>query len=294
MSEIKLYSLKPEVEEKVATSVLLEKELQRTIEKNMELFFGVRLLKTEYPIKDGRMDSIGIDENNSPVIFEYKRLANENIINQGLFYVDWLMEHKADYKLLVKDVLGEVESENIDWSAPSVFCIANSFNKYDLHAVNQMQRNIKLIKYRKYGDDLLLLEQLNAPSAFKKKSLEDDCENNERTQTDVLSFAPNNIIELYEDICGYIENLGDDIESNLLKKYKAYRKIKNFCCIEVQKKQILLHLKLNPDSVVLEDGFTRDMRLIGHFGTGDLDVSIRTSDDIEKAKPLIERAYMEG
>lgn len=294
MSEIKLYSLKPEAEERVAKSVLLEKELQRTIEQNMELFFGVRLLKSEYPIKDGRMDSIGIDENNSPVIFEYKRLANENIINQGLFYLDWLMEHKADYKLLVKEVLGEVMSENIDWSAPSVFCIANSFNKYDLHAVNQMQRNIKLIKYRRYGDDLLLFEQLNAPSASKNKSLDDDCDNSSRTQTNVISSAPDYIITLYEDICNYTESLGDDIDSNQLKKYKAYRKIKNFCCIEVQKKQILLHLSLDPDSVVLEEGFTRDMRLVGHFGTGDLDVSVKTLDDVERAKPLIERAYLEG
>lgn len=60
--------------------MILEKELQTLIEQNMETFFGVRFLKSEYVITNGRMDSIGIDENNSPVIFEYKRNQNENVI----------------------------------------------------------------------------------------------------------------------------------------------------------------------------------------------------------------------
>ena len=55
----------------------------------METFFGVRFLKSEYMITSGRMDSIGIDENNSPVIFEYKRSSSENVINQGLFYLEF-------------------------------------------------------------------------------------------------------------------------------------------------------------------------------------------------------------
>ena len=43
------------------------------------------------------MDTLGIDENNSPVVIEYKRSSNENVINQGLFYRDWLMDHQAEF-----------------------------------------------------------------------------------------------------------------------------------------------------------------------------------------------------
>ena len=60
------------------------------------------------------MDSIGIDENNSPVIFEYKRSSSENVINQGLFYLDWLLDHKADFKLLVIEKLGMEVADQID------------------------------------------------------------------------------------------------------------------------------------------------------------------------------------
>ena len=72
MSEIKLFSIDGEVKEIKQTTFTLEKELQNIIEKNMQLFFGVTFLGSEYVIPNGRMDSIGIDENNCPVIFEYK------------------------------------------------------------------------------------------------------------------------------------------------------------------------------------------------------------------------------
>lgn len=164
MSEIKLFSIKDTVTERTSSEVILEKELQSLIEQNMEIFFGVRFLKSEYAITNGRMDSIGIDENNSPVIFEYKRSQNENVINQGLFYLDWLLDHKADFKLLVIEKLGMEAANSIDWSVPCVICIAHDFTKYDVHAVNQMQRNIKLVSYRKYDKDLILFEHLNTPT----------------------------------------------------------------------------------------------------------------------------------
>ncbi len=62
MPDIKLFSTNGKVQELNSSKVLLEKELQNLIEQNMETFFGVRFLKSEYTILNGRMDSIGIDE----------------------------------------------------------------------------------------------------------------------------------------------------------------------------------------------------------------------------------------
>ncbi|MDX8408526.1 MAG: hypothetical protein R8J84_00575 [Mariprofundales bacterium] len=70
----------------------------------MEEFLGVRFLASEYSTgkaHGGRIDSLGLDENGCPVINEYKRTRDENVINQGLFYLDWLMEHKSDFQMLV-------------------------------------------------------------------------------------------------------------------------------------------------------------------------------------------------
>ncbi len=300
MSELKLFEIKPTISERTVSPVLLEKELQTLIENNMETFFGVKFLKSEYIISEGRMDSIGIDENYSPVIFEYKRSVNENVVNQGLFYLDWLLDHKADFKLLVINKFGMEVAEKIDWSVPCVICIASDFNRYDVHAVNQMQRNIRLVKYKKYGDNLLLFEHLNTHAVndvqnpVSSPSTNTNSVSSSKTHIEKLAVANDSVRMLYSDICCYIESLGDDITSNQLKYYIAYRKISNICCIEIYSNHILLHLKTDPSSVTIEDGFTRDTREIGHYGTGDLEVTIRTKDDVIKAQPLIEKAYNEG
>ena len=301
MAEIKLYDTNGAVRELTSSSVLLEKELQTLIERNMFTFFGVRFLKSEYIITGGRMDSIGIDENNCPVIFEYKRTSNENVINQGLFYLDWLLDHKADFQLLVMNILGKDVAEKIDWSAPCVICVAHKFNKYDIHAVDRMQTNIKLVEYRKYNNGMLLFEHLNTPSSILStqeetstpaKSIPQKPDVNEHLEK--LEALSPELKELYSSLCGYIETLGDEVASNQLKQYLAYRKVKNFACIELFSKQIKVFLTLDPTSVVLKKDFTRDVSNVGHRGTGDLEVLIRTQDDLEQAKPLIERAFNEG
>ncbi len=115
----------------------------------------------------------------------------------------------------------------------------------------------------------------------------------QKTHLEKLNNLSKDLHILYDSICDYIESLGDDIVSNQLKLYLAYKKVQNMACIEVYNKQIIIYLKLNPDTVILENGFTRDMRNVGHYGTGDLQITIKNNNDFEKAKSLIERAYNE-
>ena len=108
MSDLKLFRLAPNgVSQLSGGAVALEKSLQQAFEQNLEALLGVRFLASEFVTEGGRMDTLGIDENNSPVIVEYKRSTNENVINQGLFYLNWLMSHQADFKWLVMERLGK-------------------------------------------------------------------------------------------------------------------------------------------------------------------------------------------
>lgn len=92
MSDIKLFRTNNgTVEELKGTSAALEKSLQTLIEQHLEAFLGIRFLASEHStgkVNSGRIDTLGIDENGCPVIIEYKRALNENVINQGLFYLD--------------------------------------------------------------------------------------------------------------------------------------------------------------------------------------------------------------
>ncbi|MGI2272439.1 DUF91 domain-containing protein, partial [Staphylococcus cohnii] len=77
------------------------------------------------------------------------------------------------------------------------------------------------------------------------------------------------------------------------KFYVAFKRIKNFVCIEVLHSQnkILLYGKVNLDDIKLEEGFTRDVTNIGHYGTGNLSITIKDNNDFEKAKPYILESY---
>ena len=300
MADIKLFSLSGGVTELPASSVALEKELQNVIENNMQTFFGVTFLKSEYPVKNGRIDSLGLDENYCPVIFEYKRSTDENVINQGLFYLSWLSDHRADFKLLVMEKLGSIIAAKIDWSIPCVMCVASNFTKFDEHAVSEMQRNIKLIRYKKFGSELILFEQLNAP---KVKPISDSIRttavarsDDNRTFASLLAKADEQLKTLYYSLRDYTLSLGDDVIENELKWYTAYRKIKNFACVEVYptKRQIVVSLAVKADNVAYDGKTIRDVSKIAHACTGDVQAIINNADDLEKVKPLIKRAYDEG
>lgn len=316
MSDIKLFRYANNgASELAGKSVGIERTLQRLIESQMETFLGVRFLATEYSTgakHRGRIDSLGLDENGCPVIIEYKRHSNENVINQGLFYLDWLLDHKADFRLLVMDKLGKDEAEKIEWGGTRLLCIAADFTRYDEHAVAQINRNIELLRYKLFGDDLLLFELVNGASAASTmaSSLEDEVALETKpaktpaastlamkTHADQIATASPELISLFEQTRSFILVQGDDIIEKPLKLYVAFRRLKNFVCMSLISKQdphVFLILKLDPTTVELENGFTRDVRNIGHWGTGDLEIVLRKQDDFEKAKPLIERAYQEN
>jgi RecB family endonuclease NucS len=106
LTDLKLFRIEGDsAVELGGSSSALERTLQSLIEHNMEPLFAVRFLATEYSTgrkHGGRIDFLGLDENGSPVIFEYKRARDENVINQGLFYLDWLLDHRAEFQLLVQ------------------------------------------------------------------------------------------------------------------------------------------------------------------------------------------------
>jgi len=232
MSDLKLFRLDGQTATEIhGTSLALERTLQGLIERNLENLLGVRFLASEFSTgkeHGGRMDTLGIDENGCPVIVEYKRSSNMNVINQGLFYLDWLVTHRGDFEMLVLKTLGQQAAEAVEWSSPRLICIAGAFNKFDEHAIKQMNRNIELIRYMKFDDDLLLLDQINAVSVIASRIDNSDSSTSQtlsrppaakmagksgsKTVTDYLNQASPDLKERYEMLREYLENLGDDVQ----------------------------------------------------------------------------------
>ena len=312
MADIELFRLGATAEKLPVESPQVEKALQHLFEKNLEALLGVRFLATEYStgaVHGGRIDTLGIDEDGSPVIIEYKRSTNENVINQGLFYLDWLMDHKKEFQWLVLDVLGKEAADKVEWSAPRLVCIAGDFTKYDSYAVKQINRSIELIRYRRFGSDLLMIELGHNPRVAARPAAPaepggappkggapaKDPYLSQRIDYRLSNASPD-LRDVWDSVVDFLMSLGDDVQMKEVKFYVAFKRIKNFVCLEIfpQARTVTAFLKLDPDTVTIEPGFTRDVRKIGHYGTGDLEVVMRTPTDFAKAHPLFQRAYDES
>lgn len=304
MSDIKLFRIaKGHAAELQGSASDLEKPMQNLIEGNLQAFLGIRFLASEYSTgktHGGRIDSLGLDENHCPVIIEYKRSVGENVINQGLYYLDWLMDHQADFKLLVQEKVDKAAADAIDWSAPRLVCIAADFTKFDGHAVQQMNRNIELIRYRKFGDDLLLFELANASTASSSKAkiakgskaqVPAVTGGTDKTYAEHLSTLSPELKLVLTSLVNYATSLGDDVQPKELKLYVAFKRLKNFATVVLAKKGVLLYLHLDPAPVVPTLKNARDVSAVGHWGTGDVEITLTTMKEFDEIKPLLAAAY---
>lgn len=92
------------------------------------------------------------------MVLEYKRRQDENVINQGLDYIAWLEDHRAEFRELVRKTLGDGHVNRIDFGTPRLLCVAAKFPRRDRIAAENSRRRIDLLRYRRYGDDFVALE----------------------------------------------------------------------------------------------------------------------------------------
>lgn len=273
----------------------VEADVQSLIEAHMETMLGVRFLASEYVIDcvdGGRIDSLGLDENGAPVIVEYKRGTDAGVINQGLYYLSWLTRHRSAFDSLVRDRLGVPTAAQVLWSAPRLICVAGDFTRYDAHAVREHRRSIDLVRYRYYGSDHVSLETVVSVTGKSGAA-------NQRTRRRAHMDAPQALqrktgamAELAVAADETLRGLGDGITRVQRKQYAAYQRLRNFACvIPPQQTKLLVYLKADPKSVDLRPGFTRDVTGLGHHGTGDLEVQLRTERDLERAQDLFRLSY---
>ena len=227
------------------TAFKLEREMQRLLEDNLGEVFGIRFLASEFSTGDkhpGRIDSLGLDENGTPVIIEYKLASNQAVINQALYYLDWLIDHRGDFEMLVQKKLGS--EVTVDWTAPRVLCVAEDFSHYDTYAVKTIGANIELWKYRVFAGEYLAIELAagaggavgsNKGSGVTKRgkgkgggaagasaaySVEEH-----------LAKAKGGLRDIADELFEYVSGLGDDVVASPVKLYVAFRTTRNFCCL---------------------------------------------------------------
>jgi len=302
-----LYQIKQQkVNQIKPSSFKNERELQKLFEENLEPLLGVRFVASEFTTGDrqrGRIDSLGVDQDGTPVIVEYKKSSKENVINQGLFYLDWLVDHKGDFTLVAQEALGK--NIELDWSSPRLILVAESFSEYDKYAVNRIGANIQLWTYRRYGADFLFLESIfatiNQKTSKKEKptateTVSDETEVIEEiiyTVDDHLKGKSEDVKTLFDSLKEKIFalNADDDILEKPNKIYISYKHGKNFCEIHPQSKDIKIWLDISYSDLDDPKKFGRDVSNVGHHGTGEVETKLGNLSELEDVMYLIEQSY---
>ena len=284
-----------------------EKDLQNLVEKNLETVFNCRLVASEFVTglsHSGRIDTLALSEDNNPVIIEYKKVESSELVNQSLFYLHWIRDHKGDFVMAAQKALGS--DVVVEWSDVRVICIAPNFKKYDLHAVQVMGANIELWKYRLFRNSSLYLEevlQLNTARGRSKaqekgSAASEETKISDETESSVVYSVEGHlegnseaIRSLFQFAREFILGLDPGVEEVPQKFYIAYRISQNIVCLEIKTKVLKLFLKLKSSEVENPPEFYRDVGSIGHYGTGDSEFTITQEPEFELVKPFIERAY---
>jgi predicted transport protein len=286
-----------------------ERDLQRLVEANLESFFSCRFIATEFPTgiqHGGRIDTLALSEDSNPVIIEYKKVPSSELVTQSLYYLAWIHDHRGDFEVAARKALGP--KVTVDWDEVRVICLAPSYKKFDIHAVQVMGTSIELWIYRLFSNQTLFIEEVQQKELASGDSVGPVSSKNPvmvaagkkaamSRKTGTYTFEqhlqgrPDSIKEVVLAAQEYVLGLDAAIEQTPKKYYVAYRTTQNIACMEVQKKKVYLFLKLDPKRVPIETGFTRDVTKIGHYGTGDLEVTLTSMNDLERAKALIQQAY---
>lgn len=295
------------VKKLVARDLDLERNLQAIFEPNLEEILNIIFLAHEYSTSSGgRIDTLGIDKNGSPCIIEYKKNQNDNVINQGLSYLLWLLDHKADFEILCRNK--KVDVEKIDWDSPRVICVAENYNKFDIDtaAILAVFGVVKLefLRYRIHDDNILYLEPENyqkvriSTSGIVKRAKKgkEKIERLQKTYSvdDHLTGIDKQTVVLFQKLREKVRALDENILEEAKAKYIAYKTSTNFTDIVV--KQYGLKIFLNVRSGQLNDpqNFARDLtkpKQIGHWGNGDYEVNLEKESELETVFRLIKQSY---
>ncbi|MFD6912317.1 DUF5655 domain-containing protein [Streptomyces virginiae] len=205
----------------------------------------------------------------------------------------WLVDHRDAFRHLVRDRLGVHAAAQVLWSAPRLICVAGDFTRYDIHAVREHRHAIDLVRYRYFGSEHFGLETVAsvagraaAPKAGSRSRSRGTAKA-QRTATPAGAMA-----ELAAAVDEVLLGLGEDLTKVSNQTYTAYRRMQNYACLVPPKKaKLLVYLKADPAKVDLVPGFARDVTGLGHHGTGDLELTLQSERDLERAAGYFRESY---
>lgn len=278
----------------------LEREIQSIFESNLQNIMGLLFVKSEFTIKNKRIDTLAYDkQTNAFIIIEYKRDKNYSVVDQGLTYLNLMLQNKAEFILTYNETLKDVlHSKDVDWSQSRVAFVSPSFTDNQISASDFKDFGIELWEIRQFENNTISINTIKKSSGAPSiKPLLENSDNLKEvkenikvyTEEDHYSNGSDYTIELYEKFKSSILNLTDGIEVLPQKYYIAFKKGSNISDIEIQKKSLKIFINAKIGTLDDPKGLVKDVSNIGHRGNGDYQIQIENDKDLEYIMSLIKQ-----
>jgi predicted transport protein len=278
----------------------LEREIQAIFESNLQHIMGLLFVKSEFTIKNKRIDTLAYDmQTNAFIIIEYKRDKNYSVVDQGLTYLNLMLQNKAEFILTYNETLKDIlHSKDVDWSQSRVAFVSPSFTDNQISASDFKDFGIELWEIKQFENNTISINTIKKSSGAPSiKPLLENSENLKAvkenikvyTEEDHYSNGSDYTIELYEKFKSSILNLTDGIEILPQKYYIAFKKGSNISDIEIQKKSLKIFINAKIGTLDDPKGLVKDVSNIGHRGNGDYQIQIENDKDLEYIMSLIKQ-----
>jgi len=267
-----------------STKFDLERDIQSVIEKNTQELFNLQFVKSELTIQNYRIDSLCFDQElKSFVIIEYKKTQSYSVIDQGFTYLSTMLNNKSDFVLEYNETTGSnLKRDEIDWSQSRVIFISPAFSQYQRDSVNFKDIPFELWEVKKFGNDLIGLNQLFSTSKESVKGIEKSkdvvlSEVQVVDEESVLEKTPENIKKIYEELKDGMSLWGDI----------SFKSKQNYISVLRGNK---VKIYLNPQKNQLKIDMLRKVDFTGNVKSVPTNFTL---DDPKKMFTLFENQYKE-
>lgn len=294
-----------------------EAELNKFLSKNWSHFFSQFIfIKSEFTIQgnvrsrgtSGRIDIIAFNPKTSRfVVIELKRDIDKNIRNQVSDYRDFIEDNFAKIYLLTTQKFGVElpKYETISEDNIEVIMIAKSFSQTDIDKARKSNKEITLIKYLWFENELLLIDYLNndpedliekenAEKIKKIKSIIDA--KPELTDADSFLYGKEEAKRLFRIFYEYLKNLKDvqlEVQASKIKLGFAGEtfSIIGYAGKTGRKCHLVINTNLEEVKIMrdrIDDRMRANGKMKGSIGSERYEVFITTEDDIFELLKIIE------
>ena len=280
----------------------LEKDLQKLFEENLSVLTQYQFIKSEFTIKNNRIDTLAFDpESRAFIIIEYKRRQNESVIDQGISYLNLMLEYKADFIVEYNESQkNTLKRDEVDWSQSKVIFVSPSFNEFQIQASNFKDLPIELWEVNRFEQDIIVVNVINksksAPSIRQIRTTDDQKlekalkEIKVYSEDEHLQNGSDKIKELYETLKEAILKLDPSLIIEAKKVYLAFKKDRNVVDILIQNKQIKMWINLPKGKLDDPKKLASDVSEKGHWGNGDYELIIQDDKHLEYIMSLVKQA----